>query len=233
MHIVITGASSGLGRTLSLRMAQAGHQVFALARSEEKLRELADQHPDLIRTYIADVTVPGQVHAALDAILEEFIHIDVLINNASVFHSAEFAHEDIERIDRLIDTNLKGAMYCTLKVLPGMIEQGKGYIINIASVSGTHGIPQQAVYGASKHGVVGFSDVVAQEVKDKGVLVTAICPGGIDTPLWNEDNPYPGDESKLINPDEIADLIEFVLTHPKTTLYKKMIMFPTSEWHAG
>lgn len=233
MNIVITGASSGVGETLTERFASQDHTVYALARSENKLKELEEKHPGHVRAYPVDVSLADQVNAVFDAIIEQQQQIDVLINNAAVFNRCEFEKEDLSTIDRLIDTNLKGTMYATLKVLPAMVERGRGAIVNIASVAGTNAIPAQAVYGASKHGVVGFSEVVAQEVKDKGVLVTAVCPGGIDTPLWNENNPYFGDEEKLISTDEIADLVEFVLDRPKTTLYKKIVFFPTNDWHHG
>jgi 3-oxoacyl-[acyl-carrier protein] reductase len=78
----------------------------------------------------------------------------------------------------------------------------------------------------------GFGDTLAQELLPKGVLVTTICPGGIDTPLWDSDkNPYPGDKTRIMQPQEIVDLIEFLVNQPKGTLHKKIVMFPTNEWH--
>jgi len=227
--MVITGASSGLGKVMALNYAKDGYKVCALARSKEKLDDLASQSPGQIFAYSADVGDVNQIKETFHKIFAEHKRIDVLINNASVFNSCSFYEEELSNIERLIDTNLKGTMFCTHAVLRSMVEQKSGHVINIASVSGTRGIPQQAIYGASKHGVVGFSDVIGQEVKEFGVHVSVICPGGIDTPLWNESNPYPGVNEDLIDPEELTELIRFVLDKP--TLYKKMIMFPMSEWH--
>ncbi len=227
--MVITGASSGLGKVMAKQFAEKGNIVCAVARSADKLKELADEYPKNIFAYSADVGDVKQVQSVFDKIYDDHKKIDVLINNASVFNSCLFYEEKLENIDKLINANLKGTMYCTHSVLKSMVEQKSGHVINIASVSGTHGLPTQAIYGASKHGVVGFSDVIGQEVKEHGVHVCAICPGGIDTPLWNTDNPYPGEKNDLIKPEELTELIGFIFKQP--TLYKKMIMFPMSEWH--
>ncbi len=227
--MVITGASSGLGKVMTLKFAKDGYTVCAIARSKEKLNDLASQVPGQLFAYSADVGDVNQVKETFAKIFTEHKRIDVLINNASVFNICSFFEEEISNIDRLIDTNLKGTMFCTHAVLKSMVEQKGGYVINIASVAGTHGTPQTAIYSASKYVVVGFSDVIGQEVKEFGVHVCAICPGGIDTPLWNESNPYPGITEDLIDPEELADLVGFVLDKP--TLYKKLIMFPMSEWH--
>ncbi len=227
--MVITGASSGLGKVLAKHFATQNYKVCAIARSEDKLNELVKEFPNQIFAYTADVGDVKQVQTVFSAIFAEHKQIDVLINNASIYNSCPFYQENIENIDNIIDTNLKGTMYCTHSVLKQMIAKKSGHIINIASVSGTRGIPTQGCYGASKHGVVGFSDIIGQDVKEFGIHVCAICPGGIDTPLWNEKNPYPGIENDLIKPEELTELIEFILKQP--TLYKKLIMFPMSEWH--
>jgi 3-oxoacyl-[acyl-carrier protein] reductase len=123
-------------------------------------------------------------------------------------------------------------MYVTRFALPAILKKQHAHIINIASVAGTRGIPKQSIYCASKHGVVAFGDVLAQELKDRGIKVVSICPGAIRTPLWNsETNPYPGDISRIMEPEEIVDLVDFILKQPEHTLYKKIILFPTNEWH--
>jgi len=227
--VVITGASSGLGKVMTINFAEQGYTVCAIARTVEKLDELVSKYPGKIFAYPADVGDVNQVKDVFNKIYKDHKKIDILLNNASVYNSCPFYEEDIENIDKIIDTNLKGTMYCTHSVLKSMVAQKQGHIINIASVSGTRGIPTQGCYGASKHGVVGFSDIIGQDVKEFGVHVCAICPGGIDTPLWNENNPYPGEKNDLIKPEELMELINFILKQP--TLYKKLIMFPMSEWH--
>ena len=231
-NIVVTGASSGVGEVLVRRLAAQGKKVFAFARSEDRLRALEEQSGGAIVALPLDVRSPPQIAAAYERIEREFGPIDVLVNNAGVFQTHDFWTQDLEVIERIIDINLKGALYCTRLVLPYMVERKRGRIINIASVSGTHGIPGQVAYGASKHGMVGFADALAQELLPHGVKVTTICPGGIDTPLWNaEKNPYPSDAERLIKPEEVAELVEFVLSRPDSTVYKRLIFFPDGEWH--
>lgn len=230
--MVVTGASSGVGQALALHFSQAGYRVCTLARNKDKLDSLVKERPGNIFAYPADIADKDAVASAFEAILSDHPHIDVLINNASVFNSCNFSDEGFANIDRLVDTNLKGTMYSTRLALPSMIARKSGHIINISSVSGIHGIPQQAIYGATKFAVNGFSDIIGYELREHGILVTAICPGGIDTPLWNDKhNPYPGNRDHLITAEEICEQVAFILSQPKSTLYKKLVMFPVSEWH--
>jgi 3-oxoacyl-[acyl-carrier protein] reductase len=231
-NIVITGASSGVGESLSLRLARQGKKIFAVARSEDRLRDLEAQGQGAIVPVPLDLTSPDQIAAAYESIEREAGPIEVLVNNAGIFEMRDFWTQDVGTIERIIDTNLKGTLYCTRLVLPYMLERKQGRIVNIASVAGTRGIPGQVTYCASKHGMVGMAEALAQELQPHGIKVTTICPGGIDTPLWNEKtNPYPGKLEQLIAPDEIAELVEFILTRPATTIYKKLILFPEDEWH--
>ena len=232
--IVVTGASSGVGKALSLSFAKKDYILCAIARNYEKLKELREESQETIEIFPCDVSSIETVKKTFSEIYEKFNTIDVLINNASMFQSKPFVDQEIEVIDRLIDTNLKGTMYCTRLTIPNMIKEKKGKIINIASVAGTWGMPGQAIYCSSKHGVVGFGDALAQELTEHGILLTTVCPGGIDTPLWrNHENKYPGDIEKLMKPKEIVDLVWYILDRPNNTLFKKIILFPTNEWHAG
>jgi 2-hydroxycyclohexanecarboxyl-CoA dehydrogenase len=230
-NVVVTGASSGVGEAVSRRLAAQGMHVFALARRAERLEQLAAEGGGRIHPVAVDVTQVEQVRRAISDI-EQRGPIDVLINNAGTNRSGEFVTLDWDDIDRILDTNLKGAMYCTRAVLPGMIARKQGRIINIASVAGTRGIATEATYCASKHGMVGFADALAQEVVGHGILVATLCPGGINTPWWRGgDNRYAGDLNQVLQPDELAELIEFLLKQPSRTMWKRLIFFPTIEWH--
>lgn len=227
--MVITGASSGLGAELTRHFSKGGWRVCALARSVEKLKMLESECSG-VEAYACDIANADEVESVFSSIQEKYGVPDVLVNNAAVFETKPFSETSAESISRLIDTNLKGVMYSTLQIAEGMKNRGSGDVITISSVSGIHGIPNQAIYGASKHGVNGFCDVLSQEMKEHGVRVCCLCPGGIDTPLWNEDNPYPL-ENRLIKPQEIIDLIDFILSHPGHTVYKRLVFFPDNEWH--
>lgn len=231
-NIVITGASSGVGETLVRRLAAKGKKVFALARNEDKLRDLAQESGSAIVALPIDVRRPEQIATALEKIEQDFGPIDVLVNNAAFFQWRDFWTQDLEVMADILDTNLKGTLFCTRLVLPYMLQRRRGRIVNVASVAGIHGIPGQAAYCASKHGMIGFADALAQELQPHGIKITTICPGGIDTPLWDPVcNPYPGDKEPLIKVEEMADLIEFILSRPDSTIYKRVILFPDNEWH--
>lgn len=230
--MVVTGASSGVGRELVLRFSQRSYTVCGLSRRTGKLEEVRRANPEHIEVYGCDVSNPADVEKTFESIRARHESIDVLVNNASIVQMKKFEEQDVGIIDRIIDTNLKGTMYVTHFALPAILKKQHAHIINIASVAGTRGIPKQALYCASKHGVVGFGDVLAQELIDRGVKVVTICPGAIRTPLWDSrTNPYPGDIGRIMEPAEIADLVDFILKQPEHTLYKKIILFPTNEWH--
>lgn len=227
--MVITGASNGVGRAASLRFAAEGYVVCALARSVDKLEMLAAEGGGKIYPYPTDVSDSGQVERVFKKILAEHNTIDVLINNAGVTVGKQPV--DFAMIDRIIDTNLKGTMYCTFAALPTMRQHGEGRIVNVASIAGVDIIPEgsNGLYTASKHGVVAFSEALGKMVRRDGILVTALCPGGIDTDLWSEENPYPYSRDSMLRPEEVADLIAYVLAQPKRTLFKNVTFVPVVE----
>ena len=231
-NILITGATRGVGEALTLRFSGQGRKVFALARTRDQLDSLVERGGSTVVPFAVDISDREAVEAAVHSIESDHGGVDVLVNNAGVVQNIDFAEQSIEVMERIIDVNLKGTLYCTRLTIPHMIARRRGRIINISSVAGVRGIPGQAAYCASKHGMNGFADALAQELIPHGIVVSSICPGGIDTPLWNkETNPYPGDIDKVIKPDEIVDMVEFLLNQPPGTMYKRIVVFPTNEWH--
>ncbi len=232
-NIVITGAGSGLGKSIALHFAANGDTICAVDRDKENLEKLVKQYPENISTYFVDISESDMVRDAFSAIYKDHGSIDVLVNNAGIHMNGEFADVEYDLIDKMIDVNIKGMLYCTRAAIPKMIENKSGHIINISSVAGLRGVPKRSLYIASKHAMVGFGDALAQELLPHGVLLVTLCPGGIATPLWDaKTNPYPGESEKLIKPDDIADLIDYILKQPKNILFKKLVFFPTSEWHS-
>ncbi|MBA3707794.1 MAG: SDR family oxidoreductase [Planctomycetes bacterium] len=237
--VVVTGASSGVGASITRKLAASGRTVAAIARSPDALARVASAPGGgRIVPVAVDITDAQAIRRAIDGIERDIGPIATLINNTGVFDLTEFHHQDLAMIDRIIATNLSGTMYCTHAALAHMLPRRQGRIIGVASVAGTRGIPGQATYCASKHGMVGFFEALAQELQPQGILVTTLCPGGIDTPLWSRgDDPapgsvrYPGDREALIAPEEIAELIEFLLSRPVGTVYKRLVFFPANEWH--
>jgi len=222
--IVITGITGGVGESLARAFLRKGWLVIGLGRTAQKLtilkKKLNYDALSLIKVDIRNSFDVGGAFKTIDG------SIDVLVNNAAIFKMKTFYECTTENIDNILDTNLKGAMFCTRQALRKM---KKGRIINIGSVSGTHGIKNQAIYSASKYGLIGFAESLAQEHKD--ILFTTINPGGIDTPLWNESNPYSGDVSKLLKPIDISSAVEYVVNLPDNVVLKTMTIFPNNEWH--
>ena len=235
--MIITGATSGLGEAFVLRFAREGRSICAIARNETKLATLVDKYPGIIEAYPTDIADAKQVKRTFAAIHEKHAVIQVLINNAGVLNRTRFGEADWEIIDKVIDTNLKGTMYCTYAALPSMIARKEGTIINIASTAGIPGSrlvagPGRGTislgdYGASKFGVVGFGDTLARDLLYYGIHLITLCPGGMDTPMARGRE----DASELTKPEEVAELVAFLLKQPKNTLYKQVVLFPTNEWH--
>lgn len=235
--IVVTGASSGIGRALVERFAGKGLTVCALARRAEKLKELEDAFPGHAFGYPTDVSDLEQVRAAFARIHDEHVTVDALINNAGIVPTTVLGRDDVATINATIDINLKGTMFCTYEVLPGMLERGDGRIINIASRGGVVGgrgpaSPDDPLslcdYAASKFGVVGFADRIGRLLLPRGIIVTTLCPGGINTPVAAD---WPVDKDQLMQPDQIADLVEFLLAQRKNMVYKQLLFFAPHEWH--
>jgi NADP-dependent 3-hydroxy acid dehydrogenase YdfG len=219
--VIITGATGGVGGSLTRHFLKKKWEVIALIRDKNKLSKSYSDNLKYIEIDIKNFESVQKAFSKID-------NINLLINNASVFISKEFKNCDETDINNIIDTNLKGTMYCTLEALKVM---KKGRIINIGSVSGLHGIENQSIYSASKFGLMGFSDSLSQEITRKNILISNICPGGINTPLWNENNKYPGNVNNIIQPDDITKCVEFIYNLPDNMVLKNITTFPKCEWH--
>jgi short-subunit dehydrogenase len=183
---VITGASGGIGLELARQFAIRGYRLILVARSEDKLWRLAE---DLNRLYgisaevvRMDLTQPGAAEALWRAVLELTAQVDVLVNNAGVGDAGDFAHEDPQAIERMIQLNVTALTAFTRCVLPGMLDRKRGRILNVSSLAGFQpGGPGMAVYYASKSYVLSFSRALNRELRGSGVTVTALCPGATRT----------------------------------------------------
>jgi NADP-dependent 3-hydroxy acid dehydrogenase YdfG len=218
--ILITGTTSGVGATLTHFYLEKGWNVVGLARGDSLFQYDNYQHHQV------DISNPF----LLEIIFKQLNNIDVLVNNAAMFHMKPFTETNIEDIHDMIDINLKGSMYVTKFALSKMKSDSRIFFIN--SVAGLEELENQSVYCSSKHGLTGFAGVLGEELRGRGIKVTSIHPGGIDTPLWSKNNPYPcGDVSKAISPIEIAKLIDFIYNSKTNIEYKTVKLFPDTEWH--
>lgn len=204
--VVVTGASSGFGELAALRFAHAGSHVVLAARRLERLEALAERIGAQGGSAIAvgcDVTELDQLTALRDRVAETHGRCDVLVNNAGIRGGGAFEQADLAYLDRVIDVNLRAVVRGTKLFLPMMLERGRGHVVNVASLAGRIVPPGAAVYGATKHGVVAFSEALYYELGPRGILVTSVNPGFSPT----EGFPATGPTVIRVDPDDVAALI--------------------------
>lgn len=197
--IVITGASSGIGKSYAYAFAELGANIVLAARSKDKIEQLAKEIEEKyqVKTLAiqTDVSVEEQAKNLIDITLEHFDNIDILINNAGVA-GYNYIHESkVQDMKKIMDINYWGMVYCTYSVLPSMIRRRKGRIVNISSVVGKRAMPIMGAYSASKFAMEGFSESLRVEVKKFGIGVTVICPTTTKTDIVN--NAFEGDNLKI------------------------------------
>lgn len=211
-NIVVTGASTGIGRATALLLARKGARVTAAARDEVRLRELAAEQPG-ITPVRADVT-DERDRAALIAAAG---NVDVLINNAGLGYHGLVETMPPEKVRELLELNVLALIDLTQRVLPGMLARGRGHIVNVGSIAGYVGVPAEAVYSATKYAVQGFNDGLRRELQGRGVHVTLIAPGPIKTEFiarekLGEPAPEPGAMDHGLPVDTVSRAILRALT---------------------
>jgi short-subunit dehydrogenase len=205
--VVVTGASSGIGRDTAIAFAKAGASLVLAARREDRLRDLAGEIGRHGRRAVAvptDVTRAEDVARLVAATRDAFGRCDVLVNNAGIPGGGPFLDASPERIDQVVRTNLLAVLVVTKAFLPDMVASGTGHVVNVASIAGLVAVPGAAVYSASKHAVVAFSEALDSEVAPGGVRVTAVCPGLVRTEGFPQ-NGVPG--AFLVASDRVAATI--------------------------
>ena len=181
---IVTGASSGIGRATALALAKEGACVALAARRESSLRELADDIERMGRKTIVlptDVTQRGQVESMAQAVLSQWGRVDILISNAGEYIQGPIVDLDPAELQRSLDVNYFGGVYCIKAVLPAMLAQKSGHILTVTSMDGKIGLPPDAPYVSAKFALTGFCEVLRQEVSDHGIAVTNVLPGRVDT----------------------------------------------------
>lgn len=182
---LITGASSGIGRELSKRLAADGYDLVLIARDEQKLNALAtgmnETHGVKTLVLAQDLSDPTAPHSIFAALQEASIDIDVLVNCAGTQVYGEFAEVELEKLLAMIQVNLTTLTHLTKLFLPAMVERGHGKIMNVASTGAFVPSPLNAVYCATKAYVLSFSEGLAAELSGTGVTATTLCPGATDT----------------------------------------------------
>lgn len=182
---VVTGASSGIGREIAHQLAQRGHGATLVARREDRLRAVADElaatHGVRADVVAADLTDPDARRRLVDTVAERGLTVDVLVNNAGLSTVGPVHRNDPERELGMIRTDVEAVVDLTTRLLPGMVERGRGAVLNVASTAAFQPMPGQAGYAAAKAFVLSYSQALGAELRGTGVTVTALCPGPVDT----------------------------------------------------
>jgi 3-oxoacyl-[acyl-carrier protein] reductase len=216
---LITGAGRGIGRATAITFAKEGINLGLVGRTSANLENVVkelEEYDVQVTMATADVSDNESVIAAVDHIKSELGSIDILINNAGIGKFAKFLEQSPEDFKSMIDINLMGTYYVTRAVLPGMIEQSSGDIINISSTAGERGGAVTSAYSASKFGLLGLSESLMQEVRKHNIRVTALTPSTVATDLAFSENLTDGNPENVMQPEDLAELMVAQLKlHPR------------------
>ncbi len=211
---VVTGAGRGIGRSICLMLARKGVTVVAAARTLSELKKLEREARALgpeVLSVKTDVSKEKDVVRLFRIAADKFGRVDVLVNNAGTGRYGRLAEFSVDEFDHTLAVNLRGAFLCCREAMKMMIPVKRGYIINISSVVGFKGYPNQSAYTASKHGIMGLTKSLAVEAQEYGIRVSAILPGGVDTKLVRDARPDLKPET-LLSPEDVAGAIEYLLS---------------------
>lgn len=223
---VVTGAGRGIGRAIAVELSRRGLRVALVARSPVELDDVAREIGASEVCFPTDVRQPEQVAETIGRIHGRMGTIRVLVNAAGVYHHGPVVEAGEGDFDRVVETNLRGVFSTSKCVLPEMIRAGAGDIINIASIAGKVGTAGRAIYCASKFGVVGFTQALAEEVREHGVRVTLICPGSTNTRFSPEEHRGKVIE-RMLQPLDIAHAVRMVLSQQPTSFMSEIVLRPT------
>jgi short-subunit dehydrogenase len=231
MAWIITGASRGLGRALALQLVARGQQVLACARDAAALASLRAQAPEQIQTFVMDLSDAQSIAPAFAGMLDGLgdAPLQGLVNNAGIGHYKPFVeHSEAEAL-QILQVNLNAAVQASHAVLPRLLAQGRGHIVNIASDLARRPLANMAVYVASKHGLAGFSHSLLREVKGRGVKVSLVNPGIIDT-AFGGGSEGSRDESWSLRPAQLATLIaQMLLDQPAHLIIDELNVHPLGQ----
>jgi 3-oxoacyl-[acyl-carrier protein] reductase len=222
---LVTGASRGIGRAVAHALAGTGVKLGLASRSGDDLGIAgAVARP-------CDVRDPGQLQAMVDATVDRFGRLDILVANAGVGAYGPFLDLPVDQLEELIDVNVKGTIYAVRAALPHLLESGEADLVTIASEAGRRGLPLEAVYSASKFAQVGLTRALDHELRERGVRCTNICPGGVATDFAMGRGRTPGmpELAGMMTAEDVAEVVLFALTRPRNHRILETAFRPITE----
>lgn len=229
---LITGASSGIGKATALAFAKAGIDVALVSRSLDKLTpvvEATKQTGVTAKAYTVDLADVSQVEAKIQAIANDFGDIDILVNNAGMGYTATLSETPLKDWQQVINLNLTSVFECIKGILPKMRDRHTGTIINVSSIAAKQAFPGWGVYSISKAGLMLLSQTLAQEERVHGIRVTAICPGAVNTEIWDTETVNADfDRSKMLTPEIVAQSILYTALLPSQAVIDELTLMPSA-----
>ncbi|NJN85477.1 MAG: SDR family oxidoreductase [Leptolyngbyaceae cyanobacterium SL_7_1] len=229
---LITGASSGIGRATAVAFAEAGVDLALVSRSQEKLAPLVQALQDKgVRAigYGIDLADVGSVRGNMEAIVADFGAIDIVVNNAGMGYTGNLQDTPLSDWQQVIDLNVTSVFQCIQAVLPGMRHRHQGTIINIASIAAHQAFPGWGAYSVSKAGLLALSKTLAIEESASGIRVTTLCPGSVNTPLWDSVTVRADfDRSQMLTPEIVAQSILHIALLPPQAVVPELTLMPSA-----
>jgi len=226
---LVTGASRGIGLAVALRLARLGSDVAICARQAAALERAGRELERLgvrVLTSPADVSRASDVHSFVESAQGALGEIDIVVNNAGIGLFLPGYQATEEQWDSVLDTNLKSVFLVCRAVAPGMMRRKTGHIINIASLAGKNAFAGGSIYCASKWGLLGFTQSLAEDLRASNIRVSAVCPGSVAT----EFSPHAGkDLSKMLQADDIAHAVETIVTQSPQSFISEIVLRPTQK----
>jgi short-subunit dehydrogenase len=229
---LITGASSGIGKATALAFASAGIDLALVSRSPGPLEEVAaTARASGVKAtaYAFDLCQINKIPKQIDEIVTDFGAINILVNNAGMGYTAPLVDTSLSDWQRIIDLNLTSVFECTKAVLPRMRQQGSGSIINVVSIAGQQVFPNWGAYCVSKFGLMALSKAFATEERANGIRVCAICPGSVNTPIWDTETVNADfDRSAMLTPEIVAQSILHAVQLPSQAVIEELTLMPNA-----
>lgn len=223
---LVTGASSGIGKATALAVAQAGINLALVSRSQEKLEKVALAANDMgvdAQIFCIDLQEVEQVKAKIQAIADQLNDIDILINNAGMGYTSNLSETSLADWQQVINVNLTSAFQCIQGILPLMRQKQRGTIINVASIAAKQTFPGWGLYCVSKFGLLALSQTLAQEERANGIRVTSLCPGSVNTEIWDTPTVHANfDRSQMLTPEMVAETIIHTVLLPQHAVIEEI-----------
>jgi 3-oxoacyl-[acyl-carrier protein] reductase len=226
---IITGASRGIGLAVAHRLGTMGAKLSLCARDAKRLESAADELRSVaagVFTAVVNVTHGEQIVAFVQNTEKTLGSVEILVNNAGIGYFGPTHEASEANWDSVLDTNLKSVFLASKAVAPGMIQRRTGHIINIASLAGKNAFAGGGIYCASKWGLLGLTECMAEDLRGYGIRVSAICPGSVATDF----SPHgKKDVSKMLQAEDIAHVVEMIVTQAPQSFISEILMRPTQK----